>query len=43
MINPHGFPLSGDGMDGIEEVEVVANITNFELMYEMLKKSVKED
>ena len=43
MINPHGLSLSGDGMDGIEEVEIVANITNFELMYEMLKKSVEED
>jgi len=30
-------------MNEIEEVEIVANITNFELMYEMLKKSAKED
>jgi len=30
-------------MDGIKEIEIVTNITNFELMYEMLKKSVKED
>ncbi len=30
-------------MDGIEDVEIIAHITNFELMYEMLKKSVKED
>ncbi len=43
-INPPRVLISVMTMDGIEDVEIVTNITNYEILYTLTKKEIaKED